>query len=141
MKQRMQNSYEKGLAIHSAPSFARVLSRGRPRSVNRGIGGLGIELRKSPIRMPTRFYVWEGNMHRRVNASAWTVLRSRRPQTRLEPSRTRTGRPRRHLLVRYYGETLEGYLQGLAHRLQSAWQDRGRRLWPQAPGVSLRGVT
>src|SRR2546427_3687554 len=32
------------------------------------------------------------------SASPWSVLRSRRPQTRLETSCTRTGRPRRRLL-------------------------------------------
>ena len=45
MKQRMKEPHEKGLAIRSASSLARVLSRGRPRSVDRGIGGVGIQLR------------------------------------------------------------------------------------------------
>src|ERR1700716_4669566 len=37
-------------------------------------------------------------MNRRDSASSCSVLRSRRPQTRLEASCTRTGRPRRRLL-------------------------------------------
>src|SRR6266699_2774124 len=36
-------------------------------------------------------------MNRRASASSCSVRRSRRPQTRLETSCTRTGRPRRHL--------------------------------------------
>jgi hypothetical protein len=40
MKQRMQNSYGKGVAIHSAPSLA-LIPRGTQRSVDRGIGGVG----------------------------------------------------------------------------------------------------
>jgi hypothetical protein len=36
-------------------------------------------------------------MNRGASASPWPVRRSRRPQTRLETSCTRTGRPRRHL--------------------------------------------
>jgi len=39
----------------------------------------------------------EGNMSRSDSASSCSVRRSRRPQTRLETSCTRTGRPRRHL--------------------------------------------
>src|SRR6266481_9419094 len=98
MKQRMQNSYEKGLAIRSAPSFARVLSRGRPRSVNRGIGGVGIELRKDAIRVADALVMAEGNMSRSASASSGSDRRSRRPQSRLDTSCTRTGRPRRHLI-------------------------------------------
>src|SRR6202049_516998 len=39
----------------------------------------------------------EGNMNKGASASPYSVRRSRRPQTRLETSCTRTGRPRRHL--------------------------------------------
>src|SRR5215831_1056190 len=97
MKQRMQNSYEKGLAIYSASSLA-LLPRGTQRSVDRGIGGVGIELRKVEIRTPTVLISTEGNMNGDVSASLRSVRRSRRPQARLETSYTRSGRPQRHLL-------------------------------------------
>jgi hypothetical protein len=45
MKQRRKKPYEKGLAIRSASSLA-LLPRGTQRSVDRGIGGVGIQLRK-----------------------------------------------------------------------------------------------
>ena len=61
MKQGMEESYEKGVANHSAPSFALGTSRGVRRSVNRGTGGLGIELRKDAIRTPTLLHLAEGN--------------------------------------------------------------------------------
>ena len=66
--------------------------RGSQRSVNRGIGGLGVELRKLAIRTPTQSSCAEGNMNRGDSASRWSVLRRHRPQTRLETSCTRTGR-------------------------------------------------
>ena len=92
----MKELHEKGVAIHSAPSLA-LLPRGTQRSKGRGIGGVGIELRKFPIRTPTTCPGAEGNMPRGDSASPWTVLRNLRPQTRLETSCTRTGRPRGHL--------------------------------------------
>ncbi len=63
MKQGMKESYEKGVANRSAPSFALHTARCR-RSVNRGTGGLGIELRKDAIRTLTlltwRKATWAG---------------------------------------------------------------------------------
>jgi len=52
MKQRMKEPYEKGLANRSAPSFAPCSVRSKAKR-KQGIGGLGIELRKFAIRMPT----------------------------------------------------------------------------------------
>src|SRR5438874_13619812 len=52
MKQGMEESYERGVANHSAPVL-RWAPRGARRSVNRGTGGLGIELRKDAIRTLT----------------------------------------------------------------------------------------
>src|ERR1700687_4029300 len=95
----MQESHEKGVAIRSAPSLA-LLPRGTQRSVDRGIGGLGIELRKLAIRTPTQSICAEGHMDRGDSASPCTVLRSQRPQTRLETSCTRTGRPRGRLRLK-----------------------------------------
>src|SRR5262249_48676018 len=93
----MKESHEKGVAT-ARPRVLRWVPRGARRSINRGIGGLGIELRKRAIRAPTLSLQAEGNMHGSVSASSWTALRSRRPQTRLETSCTRTGRPRGCLL-------------------------------------------
>jgi ribosomal protein S14 len=53
-----------------------------------------MELRKHTTRTPTRLICAEGNMNRGDSASPYSVRRSRRPQTRLETSCTRTGRPR-----------------------------------------------
>src|SRR5208282_2861899 len=64
-----------------------------------GLGEVGIQLRKFTIRTPPSYNAAVGNMSRSAtSASSCTVRRSRRPQTRLEASCTRTGRPRRHLL-------------------------------------------
>jgi len=48
----MKDPYEKGVARHPAPSL-RCAPRGAERSINRGIGGLGIELRKFATRVLT----------------------------------------------------------------------------------------
>src|SRR5664279_1733299 len=68
------------------PEFCVVAPRGSQRSVNRGIGGLGIELRKLAIRTPTQSSCAEGNMNRGNIASRWSVMRSQRHQTHLETS-------------------------------------------------------
>jgi hypothetical protein len=52
MKQGMKESYEKGVANRSAPSFALHTARCSAKR-NRGTGGLGIELRKDAIRTLT----------------------------------------------------------------------------------------
>ena len=62
-----------------------------------GLGEVGIQLRKVTIRTPPSYKGAVGNMSRSASASTCSVRRSRRPQTRLEASCTRTGRPRRHL--------------------------------------------
>jgi ribosomal protein S14 len=75
-----------------------IVPRDAQRSVNRGIGGLGIELRKLENRDADVLRI-NGRQHvRERKREPLTVLRSQRPQTRLETSCTRTGRPRRHLL-------------------------------------------
>jgi hypothetical protein len=48
----MKVPYEKGVAIRSAPSFALGAVK-FPAKRKQGIGGLGIELRKIAIGMPT----------------------------------------------------------------------------------------
>src|SRR5664280_204053 len=93
----MKESYEEGVANHSAPSFAYCTVRCTAKR-KQGIGGLGIELRKDAIRTPTQSRCAEGYMRWGDIASPSSVLRSQRPQTRLETSCTRTGRPRRRPL-------------------------------------------
>src|ERR1700732_1750704 len=80
------------LGLESCAVTARYTAKRRQR-----IGGVGIQLRKDAIRTPTPLLCAEGNMNRRDSASSCSVRRSRRPQTRLEASCTRTGRPRKHL--------------------------------------------
>src|SRR6202162_249700 len=121
MKQRMKVPYEKGVAIRSASSLARGIARYSAKRRQR-IGGVGIQLRKPSIQTPTPLKCAEGNMNRRDTASSCVVRRSRRPQTRLETSCTRTGRPRRHL------------------RLNQA-AGRRAKAEPQGQHVRLRGVT
>src|SRR6266566_6431663 len=59
---------ERALRVRSndplGPEFGAGSLRGAQRSINRGIGGQGIELRKVAIRAPTRFHEAEGNMDR-----------------------------------------------------------------------------
>jgi len=55
-------------------------------------------------------------MNRRDNASSCLVRRSRRPQTRLETSCTRTGRPRRHLRLNQVGRSAG---EGLSHKARA----------------------
>ena len=55
-------------------------------------------------------------MNRRDNASPCLVRRSRRPQTRLETSCTRTGRPRRHLRLNQVGRSAG---EGLSHKARA----------------------
>src|SRR5712691_7263707 len=121
MKQRMKVPYEKGVTIRSASSLALGIARYTAKRRQR-IGGVGIQLRKLSIRTPTPLKCAEGNMSRRDSASTCSVRRSRRPQTRLETSCTRTGRPRKHLRSN---------------------QAAGRRAKaePQGQHVRLRGVT
>ena len=93
MKQRMKESYEKGVAIHSAPSFAlgTVRCAAKRKQGDRWAGYRASKMRNQDADVVK---VAEGNMNRGGSASPWEVLRSRRPQTRLETSCTRTGRPR-----------------------------------------------
>src|SRR5215475_8642276 len=114
----MKEPYVKGAAIRTAPSFARVLSRGRPRSVNRGIGGLGIELRKLPIGAPTTYSCRKATCTGTLTRVTVQPCVVGDPSARLETSYTRTGRPRRHLSARHYGEIHEEYLLDLSHRLR-----------------------
>jgi hypothetical protein len=92
----MQEPYEQGVAIHSAPSFAPNIARC---SVKRKQGHrwAGYRASKNSNRDADAVVKAEGNMAMSDSASFGPVLRSRRPHARLETPRTRTGRPRRFL--------------------------------------------
>jgi hypothetical protein len=92
----MKVPYEKGVAIRSAPSFALGAVKF---SVKRKQGDrrAGYRASKNCNRDADAVVKAEGNMTRSGNASSRSVLRSRRPQARLEMPCTRTGRPRRCL--------------------------------------------
>src|SRR5260370_41295731 len=122
MKQRMQNSYEKGLAIYSALSFALGIARctAKRKQGNRW-GGYRAPKRCNPD--ADALDMAEGNMSRNDSASSCFVRRSRRPQTRLETSCTSSGRPRRHL------------------RLNQAAGRRAKAKATRPPPTSLRGPT
>src|SRR5262249_60579788 len=76
----MKELHEKGPAIHSAPSLA-LLPQGTQRSIDRGIGGVGIELRKIPIGAPTTCPRAEGKNARGDSARPRTSPRKLRPPT------------------------------------------------------------
>src|SRR6266567_5568295 len=117
----MQNFYEKGLAIHSAPSFAPGIARcAAKRKQGNRWGGDPASKRCNPD--ADALAMAEGNMNRRDSASSCSVRRSRRPQAHLETSSTRTGRPRRHLRLNQAG-------------------GRRAKAEPQGPCVRHRGVT
>jgi hypothetical protein len=99
MKQGMKESYEKGVANHSAPSFALCIARCTAKR-KQGYRRAGYRASKRCNQDADAFDLAEGNTSRGGIASRCSVLRSRRPQTRLEASCTRTGRPRRLLLGR-----------------------------------------
>ena len=73
MKQRMQESYEKGVA-NRRPRVLRCTSRGVRRSVNRGTGGLGIELEK--CNQDADAFVNSGRQHGRDDfaSSCWSCV-------------------------------------------------------------------
>src|SRR6516164_2495374 len=92
----MKEPYEKGVAIHSAPSFALVVAR---RSVKRKQGDRWAGYRASKIcNQGADAVIWaKGNTNSSDKASCWATLRSRRPHARLDIPCTRTGRPRKCL--------------------------------------------
>jgi hypothetical protein len=89
----MKKPYEKGIANHSAPSFALITARCSAKR-KQGYGRAGYRASKKNNRDADAFDKVEGNTMGNVNASSSSVLRSRRPQARPETSCTRTGRPR-----------------------------------------------
>jgi len=93
----MQESYEKGVATRSASSFALGAARYLAKRKQR-YRWAGYRASKSCNQDADAVDLAEGNMTAGASASRRSVLRSHRPQTRLEASCTRTGRPRGCLL-------------------------------------------
>jgi hypothetical protein len=89
----MREPYEKGVASHSAPSFAVGVAR-RPLKRKQGNRWAGYRASKKSNRDADVVVNAEGNMAMDVIASSKSVPRSRRPYARLYTPRTRTGRPR-----------------------------------------------
>ena len=88
----MQESYEKGVAIRSASSFASVAARYLAKRKQR-YRWAGYRASKNCNQDADAVDLAEGNMTEGASVSRRSVLRSHRPQTRLEASCTRTGRP------------------------------------------------
>src|SRR5450759_4219056 len=88
----MQESYEKGVAIRSASSFASGAARYLAKRKQR-YRWAGYRASKNCNQDADAVDLAEGNMTEGASASRRSVLRSHRPQTRLEASCTRTGRP------------------------------------------------
>src|ERR1039458_8934044 len=88
----MQESYEKGVAIRSASSFASGAARYLAKRKQR-CRWAGYRASKNCNQDADAVDLAEGNMTEGASASRRSVLRSHRPQTRLKASCTRTGRP------------------------------------------------
>jgi hypothetical protein len=86
MKQGMKESYEEGVAIHSAPS----LRRRRPKR-KQGYRWAGYRASKMRDQDAGAVHLPEGNMLKGGSVSTWAVPHSRRPRTRLEASCTEPG--------------------------------------------------
>jgi hypothetical protein len=91
-KQRMQESHEKGVATRSASSFASGAARYLAKRKQR-YRWAGYRASKDCSQDADAVNLAEGNLTGGASASRRSVPRSRRPQTRLEASCTRTGRP------------------------------------------------
>ena len=89
----MEDSHEEGVAIHSAPSFALGVAR-RAAKRKQGNRWAGYGASKTPNQDADVIGLAEGDMTVSDSESPRSVLRSRRPQTRLDTFCTRTGRPR-----------------------------------------------
>jgi hypothetical protein len=95
----MEESYEKGVATRSASSFASDAARYLAKRKQR-YRWAGYRASKNCNQDADAVDLAEGNMTGGASASRRSVLRSHRPQTRLEASCTRTGRPLGRLLGR-----------------------------------------
>ena len=78
----MQEPYDKGVATCSAPSFALGIAR-YPAKRKQGYRWAGYRASKNCNQDADALDLAEGNMTGGDSASRWSVLRSRRPQTRL----------------------------------------------------------
>src|SRR5712692_2410716 len=96
MELRMKVPYEKGVAIHSAPSFALGAVK-CPVKRKQGKRWAGYRASKIYNQGADAVTQAEGHTTGSDSASCWSAMRSRRPHARLETPCTRTGRPRRCL--------------------------------------------
>src|SRR5215471_20765526 len=88
----MKESYREGVANHSGSEPCEGGREAALEALDRGICGLGIELRNLRIRERTASCSPERNNARCDSASASRPLRSRRPHARIETPRARTER-------------------------------------------------
>jgi hypothetical protein len=77
----MGESYRKGIANHPGPEPCEGDREAALEALDRGICGLGIELRKRQIREPTVSAMPEGNRAVRANASVPCPAESKTPCT------------------------------------------------------------
>src|SRR5947207_16000540 len=96
MELRMQEPYEKGVAIHSAPSFALDVAK-RPAKRKQGKRWAGYRASKICNQGADAVRMAVGNTISSVSASCVATLRSRRPEARLAIQCTCTGSARRYL--------------------------------------------
>jgi hypothetical protein len=88
----MKGSHIEGVAIHDDPESC-AASREAVREVLTGAHTGSVLSREIlPIREPTLLSEAEGNIHQRRNRESLVALRSRRPDTCVEPFCARTGR-------------------------------------------------
>src|SRR5436190_23835769 len=80
----MKESYREGIANHSGPEPCEGGREAALEALDRGLCGLGIELRKSKTRMLMASSYQKAIRRRAINASTQTVLRSRRPHAGTE---------------------------------------------------------
>ena len=76
----MKESYREGVANHSDPEPCEGGREAALEALNRGLCRLGIELRNERSRMLMASGFQKATWLRATNASAQTILRSRRPQ-------------------------------------------------------------
>jgi hypothetical protein len=77
----MKESHRKGVATILTPSHARAAVKAALEALDRGICGLGNELRKRQFREPTASACTEGNRAVRASASVPCPAESKTPST------------------------------------------------------------
>ena len=109
-EERVRIPYDERCSEPHRPRVMRVTSRGVRRSVDRGVGGPGIEPRNKTVRDADAFCVAEGSTVGRVIASASLVPRGLRPWHINETFCPGTGRS--HGWPSEEGRSASGRLEG-----------------------------